>query len=1070
MWLTTVSIRRPLLILMAVLAIMLGGSLAYRSMAVDLLPSLNIPYVGVVVVYPGAGPSEVEARVTKPIENAVAGAPGIKNLTSTSSESFSLVLLEFQDGVEADKAAQDVERRVNQVVALLPDGARRPSIQQYDPADDPVIVAGISWDRDPESLFRLVDDVVRPRIESIPGVATVQVMGGREREIQVLLDGRKLEARGLAVTHVTGALASANLSMPAGYVQEGSREYSLRVYGLHQNLEQLSNLVIASSPSGGVVRLKDVASVEDGFKKQVHVTRVNGLEGVGVLVMKQRTANTVAVSDGVAEAFAELQATLPAGVEIATVMDNARFVNESVSGLQDSLRDAVIIVAIVLLLFLHTWRSTLIVLVSIPTSLIATFGVIWALGYTINMMTMMGLALTIGILVDDSIVILENIHRHMKKGEDPFTAAYNGRREIGAAALAITLVDVVVYLPIAFLSGMVGQFFKEFGGSIVIATLFSLLVSFTLTPMLASRWLTADDEDRSPLAFVWKRWEAGYDRLAVVYRGLLDRALNRRGLVLLAGFLSFVGGIALVASGAVASEFMTEADQGMFTVSVDMPASTPLSVTNEVVASLEAGMRELPEVDSFLSIVGTGGQFGTNQARSARIYVTLNPKAHRKRHIDEVIEDVRRIGAAIPDLTLRANTFSIAGGAHQPILLSIRGKDMAVISTLASQVETAVGAIPGTMDVHSSLQTGAPEMRLQLDPDRLSDLGLTSVQVASALRTAFEGAVATELRRDNEDKVDIRVKYAWAERSDALTAIPDITLPSPSGTQVRLSQIALLVPVEGPSEINRNNRMREITVGAGIHGRPLGDVTTEIREALRAIPVPPGYQIELRGDSEMQDESFSSIGAAIGISVLLMYMLMVALYNSLVYPLVIMTALPLASVGAFGALAITGDTLNIMSMVGLIMLTGLVGKNAILVVDYTNTLRAQGYGRREALLEAGHTRLRPILMTTVSLIFAMIPMAMKFGEGAEMRAPLAIVVIGGLTTYTLLTLVVVPAAYTAMDDFQNWLGARFGRPTPEAEKLGPRLGARAGLSERGTNGSGWHPGPEMVPVRASVEK
>ncbi|MGE5620542.1 MAG: efflux RND transporter permease subunit, partial [Sphingomonadaceae bacterium] len=618
----------------------------------------------------------------------------------------------------------------------------------------------------------------------------------------------------------------------------------------------------------------------------------------------------------------------------------------------------------------------------------------------------------------------ENIYRHMKQGESPWTAALNGRAEIGAAAVAITLVDVVVYTPIAFSTGMTAQFFKEFSGAIVVATLFSLLVSFTLTPMLASRWLTADAEERSPLAPVWRRWEAGYEALEAGYRRILDRALRLRWLVLLVGFLAFVGGIALLAVGAVGSEFMTQSDQGMLSVSVEMPAGTSLSATNQAVEQLEEQMAKLPEMDSFISLVGQGG----GQARSATIFASLKPRAQRSRGDGQVAEEIRRMAASIPGMKGQVLQASFVSFGTQAIQISVRGGDMAHLTSLAGQVEEIVRRTPGTIDVTNGAAVASPELRVEIDHQKLSDLGLTTAQVASALRTALDGTVATELRRENEDKVDIRVLYAPEAGSSQIASMPDIPLTSVRGTQVRLSQVAKVVPVEGPSEIGRVDRMRQVLVGANLSGtRPLGDVTAELQQSIQKLPLPAGYKVVMGGDAEAQADAFGSLGLAMLFSVVLMYMLMVALYNSLVYPLVIMGALPVASVGAIGALALTGDTLNIMSLVGLIMLTGLVAKNAILLVDYTNTLRAKGYSRLEALLEAGPTRLRPIIMTTAAMVFAMVPVALKIGEGAETRSPMGVVVIGGLLTSTLLTLVVVPAGYTVMDDLQRWVAARFGR-------------------------------------------
>ncbi|MGE5620099.1 MAG: efflux RND transporter permease subunit, partial [Sphingomonadaceae bacterium] len=644
----------------------------------------------------------------------------------------------------------------------------------------------------------------------------------------------------------------------------------------------------------------------------------------------------------------------------------------------------------------------------------------------------------------------ENIYRHMKQGESPWTAALNGRAEIGAAAVAITLVDVVVYTPVAFLTGMVGQFFREFGGTIVVATLFSLLVSFTLTPMLASRWLTANAEERSPLAPVWRRWEAGYDRLTIRYRSLLANSLRHRWLVLLTGLVAFLAGIALVAFNLVGTEFMTQSDQGEFSVVAEMPPGTSLAGTNQALRQLEEGLAKIPEVESLLTTVGVGGQYGLPQHRSAMVYVRLKPAEQRSRTVLELSEDVRALGNAIPGMRVRLNYPSVVGYMGQPVLIRIRGTDMEVLSQVAGQVEEIMRRTPGLIDVTNSAAEGAPEMRLEIDHQRLSDLGLTTAQVASALRTAFEGTVATEFRRENEDKVDVRVLYASTGDRTELAAVPSIPLATPSGTEVKLNQVARLVPVKGPSEIARENRMRQIMLGANLEGRPLGEVTAELRQATNALSLPAGYSIVMSGDTELQEEAFSSILKALVISILLIYMLMVALYESLVYPLVIMGSLPVASVGAIGALWVTGNTLNMFSLVGLIMLTGLVAKNAILLVDYTNTLRRRGYTRTDALLEAGPVRLRPIIMTTAAMVFAMIPLALKIGEGAETRNPMAVVVIGGLLTSTLLTLVVVPAGYTVMDDLQRKLGARFRQRARQEAPLSAPKGDREDRRGAGT--------------------
>ncbi|HEX9014905.1 MAG TPA: efflux RND transporter permease subunit [Chloroflexota bacterium] len=1061
MWLTSISIKRPLLIIMAVLAIMMGGAVAYRSMPVDLWPNVKIPVLAVQVVYPGAGPREVESRVTKPVEDALASTSGLKKLSSTSGDGYSLSILEFKEGSDPDVAAQDVERRVNAIRSSLPDGTKDPAVMTYSMNDQPIMVAGVSWDQNPDGLFQLMDTVVRPRLESVPGVSSVQLMGGREREIQVRIDRAKLDGRGLSLAQVTGALAAANLAVPGGFVQDGDSQFNVRVYGLYQEIDQIGNLVLSATQSGGIIRLRDVASIQDGSKKQTVLSRIDGKEGIALLVKKQQTANTVSVSQGVQAAMKSLVPNLPPGVQYSIVIDNAEFVRQSLDGVQGSLRDAVLIVALVLLLFLHTWRSTLIVLISIPTSLVATFGVIWAMGFSIDYMSMMGLSLTIGILVDDSIVILENIYRHMKLGESPWSAAIKGRAEIGAAAVAITLVDVVVYTPLAFSTGMTAQFFKEFSGAIVTATLFSLLMSFTLTPMLASRWLAAGDEERSPLAPLWRRWEAGYEALARGYGRLLGRALRLRWLVLAAGVVAFASGIALVALGAVGAEFMTQSDQGMFTVQVEMPAGTALSATSEATRGLENQIASLPEVDNLLSVVGAGS------SRKGTVYVNLKPLSQRKRSDVQVTADVRTMIAQVPGMKGQAAPANMFGdGAAQAIMVTIKGADSAVLAKLAAQVEDAVRRTPGTVDVTNSATAGSPEMRVQIDHEKLADLGLTTAQVASAVRTALDGTVATELRRENEDKVDVRVLYGQSAGRSELAAVPDIPLTTPTGARVRLDQVATMVPVEGPTEINRVDRVRRVNIGTGLTGkRAAGDVSSDIKDALKKIALPDGYKITLGGESEQQDDAFNSLGLAMIFSVILMYMLMAALFNSLVYPLVIMGAVPLASVGAIGALAITRDTLNIMSIVGLIMLMGLVTKNGILLVDYTNTLRSRGYSRLDALLESGPTRLRPILMTTAAMVCAMIPVASKLGEGAATRSPMGIVVIGGLITSTLLTLVVVPAGYTVMDDLQSWVGRLVHRDSlPTAD-----VAERVVVEGHSKHNAGLGEARKAEPVRVVVE-
>lgn len=1064
MWVTTLSIRRPLLVLVVVAALAVVGVLSYARLPVDLLPNATFPYVTVSIEYPGAGPREVESQVTKPVEDALAGINGLKHIASTSSDNLSLVFLEFNDGVDPDNAERDVQLKLNPVLSTLPPGTKTPDIAKFDPSSAPGWDLALTGDRPPDQMYQLTKDTIVPRLEAVDGVAAVTITGGLQREVRVRVDASKLGARGLSIADVESALQGTNIAVPAGALHVGSRDYELRLYALAQRVQDLGNLPIKSLPHGGVLRLADVAAVGLGYKDPTYVTRVDGREGVGLLIQKQQGANTVAVAAGIRKVVTSLAPSLPAGVEIVTVYDQSEFVQQSLDGVNANLREAIIITGVVLLLFLHTWRSTAIVLLAIPTSLVATFAVMHVLGFSLDLMSTMGLALTIGILVDDSIVILENISRHMHRGEPPKEAALRGRGEIGAAAVAITLVDVVVYAPMGFMTGVVGQFFKEFGITIVIATLLSLAVSFTLTPMLAAFWISPEREARSRFRLVWRAWEAGYERVARGYQGALARALRHRWFVVLGAALVFAGGLALAGSGTIGSEFVPESDEGAFTVSVDLPPGTSLDETNRQMGVLESQVLKLPEVQAVLTAVGIGGQYDRPQKWSAKMSVRLSPKTQRSKSVWQVAGEVHQLASSIPSMRVRANLPSVVGTTSQPIIVDVKGQDLDAVTSQAARVEEAVRRVPGTSDVSTTGSAGPPELRVVVDPAKAATLGVVPSSLGAVLRASYQGDTVTQLRPEGQDPLDIEVSLPASATQDPSTLGSQL-VPSTDGTMVRLDQVATVVPVAGPSEINRLDRQFDVQIGANLDGRDLGSVSRDIQRAVDALHLPPSVAVSYNGDTQQQSEGFATLGIALGLSILLMYLLMVALYNSLTYPLVVMFSLPVASVGAFLALAITGDTFNIMSLVGIIMLTGLVAKNAILLVDYTNTLRGRGEAREEALLEAGYTRLRPIAMTTAAMVFAMLPLAVNLEVGSETRSSMAVVVIGGLLTSTLLTLFVVPAGYTLMDDFQEWVLSRFrGRPRA-ALPSATGVATEAPLPSDGTRADGPTSRGEPAPSR-----
>ena len=997
--LTRLAISRPLFMLMAITSVLIFGAIGYVRMGVDLFPAVNFPVVLVTVPYPGASPEVVESLVTKPVEDAVAGLANLDQIQSYSSEGLATITVQFKDSANADTAAIEVEKRVNAARASLPADVQAPTILKFDFNQQPILSLALSGNRSPEQLYRIADEQLRNRLETQNGVGQVQLFGGQQREVQVEVDPARLRAYGLTLQQVTQALGAENVDLPGGQVQDPRKNYNLRVDAKFRSPGDIEGTVVSSLPAGGQVRVRDVATVVDGFKEQTLLARVNGEDAVGITITKQATANVTNTATTVKAEVARLQEQLPEGTKLEVITDNSVFIRNSLNGVQRTLVEAILLTGLVLLFFLHSWRSTIIVLLAIPTSLIATFGTMWLQGFTLNFLTALALTLTIGILVDDSIVVLENIFRHLQRGEPPRVAAVNGRAEIGLAAIAITLVDVVVFAPVGLLSGQVGQFFRQFGFTVVAATLFSLLVSFTLTPLLASRWL-------------------------------------RAGAVL-------VLGIALPATGIVKTEFFPAQDEGTFTLFVEMPPGTNLETTQAAAVQVEQQLLKVPEVETVMTRTGQGEQLTSQASRFAQLDVNLIEKAKRQRTAAQVARASRGFGDNIPGMTLRPGVPSAGGGSAQPIQLKIYGSDLATLNRLADESVTALKGLGTLEDLTNSGVAGAPEYVVRIDRRRAADLGLTASQVAQTVRTAYAGSVATKLQRENSvgtsTGIDVRVQLTddTRESIDKLNAVP--LLSPTSGGQVTLGQIASIVPAQGPSQIQRQDRQRVITIGAGItEGTVLGDVTSKVDATMKqaAAQWPAGYRFSMGGESEQQQDTFVEFGNALMLSIVLMYMLLVALYESLLYPLIVLAALPLALVGAMGGLAIGRETLNLFSLIGVIMLTGLVGKNSILVVDLTNNLRRQGLDRRTALLTAGPARLRPILMTSSALIFAQIPLVLKLEEGSELNAPLGWVVMGGMATSTLLALVFVPAMYTIIDDFQNLILRLFRRGKGGPKKEG----------------------------------
>jgi hydrophobic/amphiphilic exporter-1 (mainly G- bacteria), HAE1 family len=1029
MKITEVAIHRPAFMTMIFVTLGVLGIFGYSRMGTDLLPKMDWPYVSIVTVYPGAGPKEVESLVSKPLEEAVSGVSKLDNVRSYSYEGVSVVLAQFKMSADVDQVTNDVQRVIEQTRSKLPEDAKAPRVSKADMNAFPILRVSATGQMPPRELYQFLKDQIKNRLEQVEGVSAVTLMGGQEREIRVEVDNQKLNSYGISILQVSQAMGRENLDFPTGKIDEQLNQYIVRLAGKFKTLEEIRSTVIATLPQG-VVYVKDVAVVVDGIREDFTLSRLNGESAIAITIQKQSDANSVKTSDRLQATMKTLELESGGKVKFVIAQDLTNFTRNSLSEVQRDLFLSILMVALVLFFFLHSARNSLIVLLAIPTSLISTFFFMWLLDFTLNMVSLMALALVIGILVDDSIVVLENIHRHLELGEDPVKSAILGRSEIGFAAIAITLVDVVVFLPISLVGGMVGRIFGEFGLTIVASTLLSLLVSFTLTPMLASRWARLVAHARTSFVGRFITWsESMQDALGDRYRGVLAWALGHRKTILgISGGL-LIASLALIPAGVIGTEFMTDSDRGEFAINIDMPLGTTIDKTDRAVVEVERIVAALPEVERYLSTAGNQqSQWKNgNQSNVGQVQIKLVDKRKRARSTHAVMMAIKEKSSTIPGLTTSFSTIGMWGMANEaPFQVEIMGPDLQKVVAFSEKVKDIISSARGTADVTTSWEEGKPEVKIEVDRDKVARMGLTLAEVGLAVRAGIEGDIPTKYQ-EGDTEYDLRVVLNKSGRTRA-EDVGAITLINHYGQSVQLGQVANIVYGKGPSVVARKDRERLVTVAANMSGEvPLGQVNAEVESEINAAGIPSGVRVFYGGDTENMRDMFSDMTIALSMAVLFVYIIMVSLFESYVHPFTIMFSLPVALVGAFGGLALTGSTLNMFSMIGIIMLMGLVTKNAILLVDFTNTLRSRGLTMREALLEAGKTRLRPIVMTTATMIFGMMPLALALGSGSEMRQGMAVVVIGGLTSSTLLTLVLVPVVYTYIDGLRSRLPALFER-------------------------------------------
>ena len=1055
------SVRRPVASLMIVLAMLILGGVSLTRMPIALLPDLNFPAAVVITSYENVGPQEVEALVTRPIEEAMATVRNVRRVTSTSSPGSSTVVVQFNWGTDMDFAALEMRERLDLIREALPDGVGRPQVFRFDPSLEAMFQFNVGGMEDLASLRQFVEDRIKNRLERIEGVAQVNIMGGMEREIRVEIDQSRLDAWGLSVDTVRQALAAGNLTLPVGRVTTQGRELNIRTVGEFTDLDQIRNTVVYAGPAG-VVRVSDVARVVDGYGEQLMTSRLNGQPSVAVTIQREAQANTVVVSDRILAELERLRAEFPE-LTFQVVWDEAQFIRLSIRAVVESAVQGALIAMAVLFLFLRSLGATLIIGASIPVAGLAAMFFLYLSDVTLNMLSLGGIALGVGMLVDNAIVSLENIFRHRQMGKPPEQAATEGADEVGLALGASTLTTVAVFLPVVFVGGIAAELFTDLSLAVAISLLMSLVVAVTFVPMVAARVRmripagvngdgTGEDGAAAGAVGEGAGATAGggpggrgvrrgvFDRARDGYARLLRWVLGRRwvAVVVIAVFVAS----GLVLAPGLGQEFLPVTDTGEISLRVRMPYGTVREQTDAVVRRIEEFVATLPEVDTVFSSVGSRDGSGNE---TGVMLVSLVERSQRQRSTEEIVELIRQFGAGFPEAEVRVamqNPYTGSGeGGGAPVVLRLLGHDLDELRDVAEAVAARVAQVPGTRDVEVSTRAGRPELQVIVDRERAARYGLTVAQIASSLRTAVDGAVATRYRpAGGSTEVDVRVQLAkeWREN---LGALERLLISSPLGFNVPLYDVARLVPGTAPISINREDQTRVVSVYAHLVDRDLGSVVADITRELEAMALPSGVEWAFGGDTMEMEEAFASLGLALILAVVLIYMIMAAQFESLMHPLVIMFTVPLGFVGVVWGLKLTGRPLSVPALIGIIMLAGIAVNNGIVMIDYVNQLRRKGMDRLTALVTGCPTRLRPVAMTTLTTVLGMIPLALSRGEGSELQAPIAIAVISGLSTSTLLTLGFVPVAYSLADDVGQWLvrvfaGLRRGRPAESTAGAG----------------------------------
>jgi len=1024
---TEFPVKRPVTIIMMMLIVLVLGGISLSRLTVDLMPQIKFPNVSVVTTYSGVAPEEIEKSLTRPLESAVRNVPGIKNVTSSSVEGASLITAEFPWGTNLDEASAAIRDRIGMVKKYLPDGIDEPLVLKIDISQIPVLFLSLSGPQNISELKRMADDEIVPKLERVDGVASTTVSGGRDREVQVYVNKSQLLAYGLTLDQVIARIRYENLNLSAGTLTGPEQEFAIRGIGEFKNLEELRGLVVGVK-NGVTVYLRDFARIEDALADETSVSRINSRPGLTIIITKTTDANTVQVAQRLLKLIPALNRDLPEGAKISVVFNMSEMISDSINGLKRSALEGALLAILIIFLFLLSFRPTIIVSLSIPLSLLLAFVGMYFNKMTINIMTLGGLVIALGRLVDDSIVVMENIFRHLRLGKSAAQAAIDGAAEVSTAVISSTLVTVVVFLPIVFATGIAGQLFTAFGATVFFSLIASLFVAFTVVPMFSSQIYRVGRSMRE------EKDRGVYPAVREFYGRVLSWSLKHKG-VILGGALAI-----LIFTGAlfvkVGKEFMPSTNMGMYSFTVSLPRGSSLPATSAVMERLEARFLVLPDVDNVTSIIGTSSNAAQMAASSGmrgssdvQFMVRMSRTKKRvttDRKVNAIIREEAKLNPNVKFVEM-AMASRMFGGA-QPVEIKIFGDDLARLKSIAEDIKGQISAVPGLKDISSSVEEGMPELTFTFDRERVARYGLSAAQISNTVANEVKGQVAS-IYREAGREINVRVRLQPSDRR-TLDDIKDLPIATMAGFSVPLRDVAQVNYSEGPSMIQRENAKRVVQVTADIAGGNLNTITIAVARILKRYQMPQGYFYDFGGEFKNMRETFSSLAFVLLLALLLIYMILASLYESLIHPLTIMVSIPFAFTGAIAALFITGTTLSTTSFIGLIMLVGIVSTNAIVLIDFVLKNRQRGMNRHDALVDAGKVRLRPILMTAIATLFAMLPLAMGSSEGLNMQRPMGIAVVGGLFTSTFLTLVVVPCLYEIFDS----IGVRLSR---KAKELSP---------------------------------